>query len=681
MAPAANATIGAEGTGPTGEEASGIIPDFVYGSELNHHARRAYREFRRTFLAPFYVTAVRRVGDWAFGTIDRIRKRRPYSEIPKHNVGEGDIAFIGAWDTVDAYGLPVDELTNGIDQWVWPLSMPDLILNPIVKRACHVLALDDERNTFHPVLWDEEATNEPQDCTDIDQERITQIWFAGMHSNVGGGYPDDALSGVSLAWMAQQAEKQQLCFMPNMLNHHTTKADPFGRVYDSRSGLKAYYRYKPRRMDWLTDGQPHEQLGTKGSLKVKIGRPKIHESVFTRMSAAPEAYAPIVFPKEYAVVMEDGRILDGNENPFEPSAAAVKRFASQERVWDLVWWRRVLYFATVAVTLVALVVPVVYRGGAAPSTRDAGIAGGIVAALGEWLPSFASWWVEYYTAKPWELILYLAILFAMWRRGKWLQSRIRDEMRGVWQKVIPPTVGHYTELEAHTSWLKSLRLSNWYQGFSARWRHKALPALFGLPVLTCFIVTLVCLAALASRVPFEVASAMGAVCPEGAAEGLRVGQSTGPLILESRDFCSRTGVLLEENKHYEFRFTISSVANEPWQDGDVQVKYSAEGFTSRTPGLTFCQQVLFTVAIPVRRVLSAGWFVPLARVGDRGGTQYRLDGSTTNITPKATGELFLFVNDSIAPFGISPPAWGWDASYMNNGGTAIVTVTRLPDAR
>ena len=59
-------------------------------------------------------------------------------------------------DTVDAYGLPIDELTQGIDRWFWPLSMPELELSPKVKRACHVLALDDERNTFHPVLWDEE---------------------------------------------------------------------------------------------------------------------------------------------------------------------------------------------------------------------------------------------------------------------------------------------------------------------------------------------------------------------------------------------------------------------------------------------------------------------------------------------------------------------------------------------
>ena len=71
-----------------------------------------------------------------------------------------------------------------------------------VKRACHALALDDERNTFHPVLWNEEHS---PDKNRIQDERITQVWFCGMHSNVGGGYPDDALAYVSLDWIMGMA--------------------------------------------------------------------------------------------------------------------------------------------------------------------------------------------------------------------------------------------------------------------------------------------------------------------------------------------------------------------------------------------------------------------------------------------------------------------------------------------
>ena len=60
-------------------------------------------------------------------------------------------------------------------------------------RACQALALDEERTTFHPQLWDERVV--PPGTFDPDQERfikdeqISQVWFAGVHSNVGGGYP------------------------------------------------------------------------------------------------------------------------------------------------------------------------------------------------------------------------------------------------------------------------------------------------------------------------------------------------------------------------------------------------------------------------------------------------------------------------------------------------------------
>ena len=67
------------------------------------------------------------------------------------------IDFVGVWDTVAAYGMPIAELTRGIDKWVWPLSLPDYELPKKVKKACHALALDDERDTFHPLLWDEKA--------------------------------------------------------------------------------------------------------------------------------------------------------------------------------------------------------------------------------------------------------------------------------------------------------------------------------------------------------------------------------------------------------------------------------------------------------------------------------------------------------------------------------------------
>jgi hypothetical protein len=527
------------------------------------------------------------------------------------------------------------------------------------------------------VLWDEHASGQPQDCEHIDKERITQVWFAGMHSNVGGGYADDALSAVSLTWMTEQV-RNQLVFVPHLLAHHTAKADPLGRLYDSRSGLKAYYRYNPRKIEWLTNGQKHEQAffgkrWPKPSPRVRIDRPKIHESVFTRMSAAPEAYAPIVFPASYAVVMDDGRILDDAANPFESPAAAAQRSAAQEAAWDLVWWRRVAYFAAVAVTLVLLVQP--FREGADVIRRspERGTAGRLVALAGEWLPSLASPWIEYFSGRPWQLFGGVALLLILRRIGSGLQAKICRTMRRIWLNVIPPAVGQVQSLTPHTSRLKSLRSSDVYQGVYAVLRRKVLPNVFGIAIL-------VSLVAVANRGAFEAVNVVGRFCSGGPAVGLTVGESSAPLRLASSEFCSPTGVQLETGKRYQLRFMPRKDSSEPWQDGDVTVEYSAKGFTSRTSGLTALQKGIFAAFVPFRRLWSADWFVPIARIGEGGLDQYRLDRQTMNIDAKTTGELFLFVNDAIWPVNLRPLAWGWNrAFYTNNHGTADVVVTRLPD--
>src|SRR5258705_13562312 len=98
------------------------------------------------------------------------------------------------WDTVEAYAMPVEELKRGIDWVLWPMVFGDLILSPRVRRACHALSLDDERTTFHPLRWDEVAEADMVANDEVPSGRITQVWFAGVHSNIGGGYPEDQLA-------------------------------------------------------------------------------------------------------------------------------------------------------------------------------------------------------------------------------------------------------------------------------------------------------------------------------------------------------------------------------------------------------------------------------------------------------------------------------------------------------
>ena len=75
-----------------------------------------------------------------------------------------DIRFLGVWDTVDAYGMPVDEIKIAIDEWAWPM-FADRDPSKRLQTIRHALSLDDERPTFRPVLWNERVKDRPDDQT------------------------------------------------------------------------------------------------------------------------------------------------------------------------------------------------------------------------------------------------------------------------------------------------------------------------------------------------------------------------------------------------------------------------------------------------------------------------------------------------------------------------------------
>jgi uncharacterized protein (DUF2235 family) len=101
--------------------------------------------------------------------------------------------FIGVWDTVRALGLP-----GTGDIFIWRHEFHDATLDPRVACARQALAIDEERDAFAPVLWDE---------TDADRAsgRIRQLWFAGVHSDIGGRYPERGLSDIALQWIVDEA--------------------------------------------------------------------------------------------------------------------------------------------------------------------------------------------------------------------------------------------------------------------------------------------------------------------------------------------------------------------------------------------------------------------------------------------------------------------------------------------
>lgn len=137
------------------------------------------------------------------------------------------IKFIGVWDTVGALGAPTPilrRLTRG------KVSFHDTQLGKDVQHAYHALAVDERRRSFQPNLWIGEPTN---------GQTIKQMWFSGVHSNVGGSYRNRGLSNIALKWLTDQASQHGLEFTKQIAALQPEPAQK-GRLENSFSvGYKA----------------------------------------------------------------------------------------------------------------------------------------------------------------------------------------------------------------------------------------------------------------------------------------------------------------------------------------------------------------------------------------------------------------------------------------------------------
>ena len=104
-----------------------------------------------------------------------------------------NMAFLGVWDTVLALGSRIQAREGSCNksyQFHTPATPPQSI-----TTIRHALAIDEQRHDFQPEIFSSSGQ-----CKDFEQR-----WFAGVHSNVGGGLMDDSLANCTLRWMCEQA--------------------------------------------------------------------------------------------------------------------------------------------------------------------------------------------------------------------------------------------------------------------------------------------------------------------------------------------------------------------------------------------------------------------------------------------------------------------------------------------
>jgi hypothetical protein len=168
--------------------------------------------------------------------------------------GRVPIRMLGLWDTVTAFGVP----------WVKIDPFNILTISGNVEQAIHLVAIDEHRKTFDATLMNQERGN------------VEEIWFAGAHTNVGGGFEDHKLSDIALNFMINRANEAGLQFLHE------------ARIEFSQDGVDFIGDPPPAEYDVTGEFWKAGRLWLKTTREIRVrggkpgAMPRIHKSVFER---------------------------------------------------------------------------------------------------------------------------------------------------------------------------------------------------------------------------------------------------------------------------------------------------------------------------------------------------------------------------------------------------------------
>jgi uncharacterized protein (DUF2235 family) len=179
--------------------------------------------------------------------------------------------FIGVWDTVRAVGLP------GLHKIAfWRHQFHDSRLDERVRHARQALSIDENRAAFFPEVWEERDS-------DRQSGRIKQLWFPGVHSDVGGGYHERGLADLTLNWMIEEATAVP---DPLLVDKSLLAVSPSyrGMQHDERRGLGVLWRKGTR------EGFHNESLSFENDVRKRIAE-KTVPTVYGDMAYRPPLLA------------------------------------------------------------------------------------------------------------------------------------------------------------------------------------------------------------------------------------------------------------------------------------------------------------------------------------------------------------------------------------------------------
>jgi uncharacterized protein (DUF2235 family) len=229
---------------------------------------------------------------FAWDTFKREKDRDVYIGFRHTFCRKVTVRFLGLWDTVSSVG------------WAWhPQYLQFTENNPAIGIVRHAMALDERRAYFVQNL----CTHTPPASQDVQQ-----VWFPGVHCDVGGGYKESeaGLSKIALAWMVGHAEGVGLRFnpaakmaiLPPQDTPQFAAPNAAAKKHESLHGLWWLVEYIPKRIHdpsrafaprWILHGGRHRYVAENSN---------IHRAVFDRMECVPD-YRPPNLPRQYVKVL------------------------------------------------------------------------------------------------------------------------------------------------------------------------------------------------------------------------------------------------------------------------------------------------------------------------------------------------------------------------------------------
>jgi uncharacterized protein (DUF2235 family) len=227
----------------------------LFGSGADEVMTHAHRTLNREFESDdqIYLFGFSRGATIARMLANSINEKGIYppdadeKELASLGKKEAEVQFLGVWDTVAAFGVPFERIGGLFKNWTVATN---------VRKAYHLVSIDENRGPFEPELMN----NEPG--------RIEEVWFPGVHSDVGGGYDDRELAEIPLRFMIRAASDHGLRFDQEKVADIAQNEGDLGKIHYHKTKIP------------LTDREIYCKSNDKKNPDLK---PKIHRAAVVRM--------------------------------------------------------------------------------------------------------------------------------------------------------------------------------------------------------------------------------------------------------------------------------------------------------------------------------------------------------------------------------------------------------------